>query len=615
MNEIFGVSMDYIAGVCIALTIAILLFIALIAWRNPVMFKMGLRNIPRRKAQTALIVIGLMLSTVIMSAAFGTGDTLTRSVTNEVYSIAGEADEIIIWNVDDHPVPESDRVLPIAEIDSWAAQFDGDPDIAGIIPYRTAALPAQNVDTRLNESSATFMGIREPDYAALGGLKDTSGGDVVVGPGEVGVNEELQEALDASVGDTIRVFYGEDEYDLVVVAILPDSVLSGAFDTFALQGGVINFEELGEMTGRGDTADGALVSNVGDTRSGLARSDAAVDKIEPLLDDSTYEILAFKKDSIEFAELLGALFLTFFVVFGLFSIAAGVLLIFLIFVMLAAERKPEMGMARAVGAKRRQLVESFLAEGMGYDLGSALVGLVVGMGVTVLMVEIIKAFAGDALGLDLTVAFTIRSLVTSFCIGVIATFLVIFIASWRASRLNITAAIRDLPDTKPVNPETSTWKGYYRAVLNGVVAMALPLGLAFMFAGGAGVAIGSLFIITGLFSPWFYALRGSNFAAPASVRTDEGPPSWPWILGLALPVIGWIGILPFYFLTLLFVRSGRDRKPASLTGWMPAVGFVFPPFGFVVALLQDHKAQIIWSVGMASAFGIAGVALTYTCLL
>ena len=44
--------------------------------------------------------------------------------------------------------------------------------------------------------------------------------------------------------------------------------------------------------------------------------------------------------------------------------------------MLAAERKPEMGMARAVGAKRRQLVEAYLAEGMGYDLGSAVVGLV-----------------------------------------------------------------------------------------------------------------------------------------------------------------------------------------------------------------------------------------------
>ena len=44
-----------------------------------------------------------------------------------------------------------------------------------------------------------------------------------------------------------------------------------------------------------------------------------------------------------------AFFVTIFLIFGLFSIAAGVLLIFLIFVMLAAERRSEMGMARAVG--------------------------------------------------------------------------------------------------------------------------------------------------------------------------------------------------------------------------------------------------------------------------
>ena len=78
---------------------------------------------------------------------------------------------------------------------------------------------------------------------------------------------------------------------------------------------------------------------------------------------------------------------TFFLVLGLFSIGAGVLLIFMIFVMLAAERKPEMGMARAVGTKRLDLVQIFLAEGMGYNLVAAMVGT--GLGVLV-------SFAADA---------------------------------------------------------------------------------------------------------------------------------------------------------------------------------------------------------------------------
>src|SRR5688572_3801928 len=105
MNEIFGLSMTIIASVCAAITALILIAVAYIAWRNPVMFKMGLRNIPRRKAQTALIIIGLMLSTLIMSAAFGTGDTLTSSVTAEVYNVLGEADEVISWDTEDNPAP------------------------------------------------------------------------------------------------------------------------------------------------------------------------------------------------------------------------------------------------------------------------------------------------------------------------------------------------------------------------------------------------------------------------------------------------------------------------------------------------------------------------------
>ena len=57
-----------------------------------------------------------------------------------------------------------------------------------------------------------------------------------------------------------------------------------------------------------------------------------------------------------------------FTTFGSFSIAAGILLIFLIFVMLAAERRGELGIARAVGTRRGHLVQMFVFEGLAYDL-------------------------------------------------------------------------------------------------------------------------------------------------------------------------------------------------------------------------------------------------------
>ena len=610
MNSLFGVSMTYIAIACVILTILIFGVVAWIALRNPVMFKMGIRNIPRRPAQTTLIIIGLMLSTLIMSAAFGTGDTLTTSVTNEVYGIAGETDEIIRWDAEKQPAPIDEQVIPLEEVERWQAQFADDPDIEALAAFLEEEIPVLNTRTGLNEPITEIVGFRNEDLRAFGGLRDLDGNELELTPGEIVVNKDLAEEIEAQPGDVLRLFYQGEVIELTVKAIAPNSVLSGSLNTAAREGGVVEFGELARITGKGDNADAVLVSNTGGVKDGIHLTDTVIEKLEAAIGDQPYTVDALKRDNVEFAELLGNAFTTIFVVFGLFSIAAGVLLIFLIFVMLAAERKPEMGMARAVGAKRRQLVESFLAEGMGYDLGAALVGLVAGVGVTALMVQIIKAAAGENLGVDLQLSVTPRSLVTAFCLGVIATFIVIFASSWRASRLNITAAIRDLPETKPINPETATWRGYLRAGLNGVIASGLAVGLLLFLAGPLGMMIGALLVLVGLISPWVYVLRGSNFALPRELRIDERPPKWPWILGLALPFVGWFFILPWYFLSMLLVRLVRDRRPSSIPTWLVVAGIVFPPLGLALVLLQNPRVRISWSTGLAFAFGLAGVIMT-----
>ena len=89
---------------------------------------------------------------------------------------------------------------------------------------------------------------------------------------------------------------------------------------------------------------------------------------------------------MDLANQAGSLFVSFFTTFGLFSIAVGLLLIFLIFSMLAAERKSEMGIARAVGMQRRHLTRMFLTEGAIYGLGSAVIGTLVGVGLGQLLV-------------------------------------------------------------------------------------------------------------------------------------------------------------------------------------------------------------------------------------
>ena len=102
-----------------------------------------------------------------------------------------------------------------------------------------------------------------------------------------------------------------------------------------------------------------------------------------------------KQDGLDAADATGNAFVQLFTTFGSFSMAAGILLIFLIFVMLAAERRPEMGMARAVGTQRRHLVQTFLFEGAAYDVAAAAVGALLGIGVSYVMVRAVASAFTD----------------------------------------------------------------------------------------------------------------------------------------------------------------------------------------------------------------------------
>ena len=70
--------------------------------------------------------------------------------------------------------------------------------------------------------------------------------------------------------------------------------------------------------------------------------------ISPFKSIRVFEI---KKVMLDIATAAASGATTFFIIIGLFSVMVGILLIFLIFVMLAAARRTEMGMTRAIGAK------------------------------------------------------------------------------------------------------------------------------------------------------------------------------------------------------------------------------------------------------------------------
>jgi putative ABC transport system permease protein len=154
-----------------------------------------------------------------------------------------------------------------------------------------------------------------------------------------------------------------------------------------------------------------------------------------------------KFDQLKSGRASGESIGTIFMIFSVFSIIAGVVLIINIFVMLAEERKSEMGMARAVGMLRKHLIRMFLFEGTIYVFIASAVGALMGLLFGRLLIVAFGFVFGGAGG-SFPFYFTWDSVFTAFCLGVLLTFVTIFFASRRSARLNIIRAIRRIPEPR-----------------------------------------------------------------------------------------------------------------------------------------------------------------------
>ncbi|HEX8231365.1 MAG TPA: FtsX-like permease family protein [Chloroflexia bacterium] len=438
MESIFGIPMGSLAVVLAVFLGVLMTPVIFTVLFKRVMFRIGIRNIPRRRAQTLLIVLGLMLSTLIISSAFGFGDSLNYSIKKGVYDRLGPIDETVaikgaLGAVAQVPFSEA----TYAQI---AARLEGNSSVDGYIPSLVSEAAVQ-FGLR-SEPGSRIMGV--PLDQTLQELRAQNGSTLDgLAAGEVLINEKLASALGLKAGDSVQLYAGAAPAQFKVAGILPNGGLAGTGPQVTAPLHVVQ-----DAAGLEGQITSILVSNRGNVEEGAAWTDEAVLALNAAIAGTPLGVEPVKQDGIKRAESTANIFTTVFLVFGLFSVMVGVLLIFLIFVMLAAERRPEMGISRAIGTKRRHLIQSFLAEGAAYSILAAAVGAGLGVLVSWVLISwmgnILAGLEGWSSGFDVQP----RSLIVAYCLGMIITFVTVIFSSWRVSRLNIVAAIRDLPDLK-----------------------------------------------------------------------------------------------------------------------------------------------------------------------
>ena len=620
MDELFGAPVSTIALVLVAVFAVMAGSLVFIAVRNPILVRMALRNFLRRPARSALIIVGLMLATAIISSAFTTGDSVTFSIKKTAVDSLRSLDELIrvdedsdVW--EGKALPEE---FPAAVFDEVGPALESDPDIDGVLPVLVEGVAVVNLSTKQFEVEALYSGVDPARAGRFESLEDVQGNPVDIASlaaGEVYIDREGAEAIGASPGDVLGVALRPGDLEQVRVKAVVDGWYAKRTNTklvlmVPLARAQQQLDKAGQLTF-------ILVSNRGDALEGVSLTSEIMERFGelPALKESGLELLDVKREVIADANEVGSLFVSFFTTFGLFSIGVGFLLIFLIFSMLAAERKGEMGVSRAVGMQRRHLIRMFMAEGAIYSLVSAVVGAVAGIGLGFLLV----AVTGDSFGDDpteeisITAHVELQSVVVSLLIGSIVTFVTVIFASRRISRLNIVRAIRDIPEPQHARAgrQTLVWGGIVTAfgVLLGVVGFAsaqstafglgvslIPVGLALVLR-WKGVAQRWVLTGTGVFLVVYWLLPPTVYNR---IRDDWNQDFSIFFISGALVVTGAVLVTINNSTVILGLISGSLGRIRSLTPIVKSAVSYPLRFGFRTGLSLAMFAVVIFSVTVMS---------------
>ncbi len=442
----------------VSLVLWLLLGVAVVAAASIVLaathriaLRLATRNVRRARWRTVLVILGLLVATTIVSGSLVIGDTVNTVNVHFAYQGYGFTDEGVF-----NQSPSGAYVpFPYAAYSQLAAQTGGDPQIAGIAPEVVSTVQVFDRSTGIPQPGLNLIGADANQTVALGPFTATNGSHLP-GPSSGGVYLDVQAAqdLNASVGNEL-ILYGRATGVAVVQGIVVDDTRGGFLFGGSVFTPLATAQTLENATGM---VNFLAVTNAGSLTDGVALSGAVSARLNASLaslpTDYGLTVSQLLKDALAQAETAGTSLLQLFLVLGLFSIVAGAMLIVGIFVMLAEERKGEMGMLRAIGLRRRELVLTYYFEGLLYSAGSALAGTFLGVAVGYLLTYAFSVlFSNGGAGSSAILAsFTVTgtSLALGYVVGFLLTLATVTVASARASRLNIVRAIRSIPEPAPV---------------------------------------------------------------------------------------------------------------------------------------------------------------------
>ena len=324
---------------------------------------------------------------------------------------------------------------------------------------------------------------------------DGDASSLIVDEGEIRIGERLEPLSDIEQGNLtasglFQYAFGSDESLNLTIngSFVDDERLSSLSDLDSVILGLINMKDAEFLAAAEQNERSMLVlSNISDAE--MLALELHLDSMMGV-DDLFLSVQAVKIDALEQAEASSGVLSAMFLVFGSFTIAAGILLVITIITMLVDVRQKEYATVRALGLTRSDLRYVAMIEGSIAALVGCLFGSLAGVGLAWLIgIGFSSVFA--TAGADVfSFHVDVSSILAGWFWGFHIAMLTMFTSALWSSRMIIVHALKNVPQRVPKN---IPW-GLYVFVIG-------ALGLTFVTSGlfilGSGTFAHAMWIVLG----------------------------------------------------------------------------------------------------------------------
>ena len=475
--------------------------------------------------------LGKNIGTLI---AISLGVSLMVGVQITITSFTNEALGLFVEAIGENDIIISGFGSPLSNYTGIIDTIEqSDIEIAGINARITQSVAAYNLETGNLERGVSLVGFELDEDPMWGKFYDINETEIpqvqlenyFLNESHVLLGADLQEDLNVTVGSilTIRVGtieivnatfqYTYETFDLKVIDVIAPKGKGVELAGRALWTSLANMRSITGIANDSVTEINiALSSNHDENPVDNDYAKQVEEELSILLDAEAQNliILAFRALILETSdELLGDVLIA-FNLFGALIIFAGILLLVNIQLIQVEDRINQLGILRAIGSRRREIIQLFLIESVVLGVFGSFLGVAGGYGMSVFLVfQIGQTFFDGQVLLKPTV--TGAAVIYSIALGLILSVGAGVFPAIRAARVDVIEVIRGIKKVKPKRTGSFTLGLGLTFIVGGIgifVSQYLIYGAFFstsieqwMFMGGsAAILLGVSFILGYLFS-------------------------------------------------------------------------------------------------------------------